>query len=130
MQDRTTTLYSAIGGEEGVRRLVRASVRILREDPSVEHLRALYKPGRLEGYECRLQEFLSGWLGGPAVYHERHGLPMLRERHRSLPISEELMREWIRVMRTALAETVPDAALRLRLEGAFTRMAESLVNVH
>lgn len=123
-----SSLYAAIGGEEGVAKLVAAVVHHLRTDPAVADLRALYDEKRLQVYECRMREFLSGWLGGPALYQERHGMPMLRESHRHKHITVELMGDWMRVMRGALEETVPAPAVRLRLEGAFARMAESLVN--
>lgn len=122
------SLYDAIGGEEGVARLVSASVRILRTDPGVAHLRAIHQDAHLATYECHLREYLSGWLGGPPLYLERHGVPMLRERHRERRIPRELMLEWVRMMRLAVAETVEDPAAALRLEGAFSRMAESFVN--
>ena len=103
-------------------------VRILRDNPSFGQLRALYTPEGIKRYDSRMREFLSGWLGGPALYQERHGLPMLRESHRAIPIDRALMQEWMRVMRMALNEAVADPALRLRLEGAFARMSESLIN--
>lgn len=123
-----SSLYAAIGGEEGIARLVAAYVRILKENPTVGELRSLYTPEGISRYDSRMREFLSGWLGGPALYQERHGLPMLRESHRAIPIDRALMREWMRVMRMALQEAVSDPALRLRLEGAFARMSESLIN--
>lgn len=123
-----SSLYAAIGGEEGVAKLVAAVVHHLRTDPVVADLRALYDVERLQVYEDRMREFLSGWLGGPALYQERHGMPMLRESHRHKHITAELMSDWMRIMRSALEETVADPAVRLRLEGAFARMAESLVN--
>ena len=57
-----------------------------------------------------------------------HGMPMLRESHRSIRISRSLMIAWVGCMQKALEETVEDPALRLHLAGRFTRMAESLVN--
>ena len=82
----------------------------------------------LAHYEARLKEFLSGWLGGPPLYLERHGMPMLREGHRRLVITQNARYQWMSAMRSALAETVSDPEVRLRLEGAFAKMAESLVN--
>lgn len=123
-----SSLYAAIGGEDGIARLVASYVRILRDNPSFGQLRALYTPEGIKRYDSRMREFLSGWLGGPALYQERHGLPMLRESHRAIPIDRALMQEWMRVMRMALNEAVADPTLRLRLEGAFARMSESLIN--
>ena len=93
-----SSLYAAIGGEDGIARLVASYVRILRDNPSFGQLRALYTPEGIKRYDSRMREFLSGWLGGPALYQERHGLPMLRESHRAIPIDRALMQEWMRVM--------------------------------
>ena len=113
------TLYDSVGGDAGLDRLTAAFIRVLLADPQLEELRS---------YEARLKEFLSGWLGGPPLYLERHGMPMLREGHRRLVITQNARYQWMSAMRSALAETVSDPEVRLRLEGAFAKMAESLVN--
>lgn len=119
------TLYDQIGGEQGIVKLVRAYIHALKTSPEAEHLRSMY-PEDLSLYECRMLEFLSGWLGGPALYLKRHGMPMLRENHRRIPIDERARDEWMGCMRRALNETVADKTLRVSLEGAFWRMADSL----
>lgn len=130
MPNASASFYEEIGGEEGIRRLIAAYIRIMRSDVESQALLSLYqtKADSLSHYEERLFEFLSGWLGGPALYLERHGMPMLREGHRSIRITPALMRQWIRCMDQALSETVDNKALRLKLSGAFTAMAQSLVN--
>lgn len=114
------SLYARLGGEEGVIRLVKAYIEALKTLPGAQRLRSLY-PEDLSKYELRMTEFLSTWLGGPALYQERHGMPMLRESHRSFAIDGEARDEWMLCMRTALRETVSDEELRLYLEGAFWR---------
>ncbi len=122
------TLFMRIGGEAGVTALVTSFVKALLSRDDVAELRALYLSRSLERYQIRLAEYLCGWLGGPALYQERHGLPMLREGHRNIPISRQLMVQWCACMHDALEATVADPALRLSLFGVFLRMAESLVN--
>ena len=119
------SLYSRLGGEEGVIRLVKAYIEALKTLPGAQRLRSLY-PEDLSKYELRMTEFLSTWLGGPALYQERHGMPMLRESRRIFAIDGEARDEWMLCMRMALRETVSDEELRLYLEGAFWRMADSL----
>lgn len=119
------SLYARLGGEEGVIRLVKAYIEALKTLPGAQRLRSLY-PEDLSKYELRMTEFLSTWLGGPALYQERHGMPMLRESHLSFAIDGEARDEWMLCMRMALRETVSDEELRLYLEGAFWRMADSL----
>ncbi len=122
------TLYDSVGGDAGLDRLTAAFIRVLLADPQLEELRSIYAGRDLAHYEARLKEFLSGWLGGPPLYLERHGMPMLREGHRRLVITQNARYQWMSAMRSALAETVSDPEVRLRLEGAFAKMAESLVN--
>ena len=81
------SLYARLGGEEGVIRLVKAYIEALKTLPGAQRLRSLY-PEDLSKYELRMTEFLSTWLGGPALYQERHGMPMLRESHRSFAIDD------------------------------------------
>ena len=107
------SLYARLGGEEGVIRLVKAYIEALKTLPGAQRLRSLY-PEDLSKYELRMTEFLSTWLGGPALYQERHGMPMLRESHRSFAIDGEARDEWMLCMRTALRETVSDEELAAR----------------
>ncbi len=120
------SLYSRIGGEEGVIRLVQAYIEALKTLPEAQNLRNIY-PTDLSKYESRMVEYLSTWLGGPALYQARHGLPMLRETHRHFPIDSDARDEWMLCMRTALEQTIDDSDFRLYLEGAFWRMADSLI---
>jgi ribonucleotide monophosphatase NagD (HAD superfamily) len=38
-------------------------------------------PDDLRSSREKLSDFLSGWSGGPALYQQKHGNPMLRYRH-------------------------------------------------
>ena len=125
---KSSTFYERMGGDSGVKKLVSAYMRILQSDPQATELLKCYERISLERYETRLGEFLSGWLGGPALYQSNHGMPMLRESHRSIRISRSLMIAWVGCMQKALEETVEDPALRLHLAGRLTRLAVILVN--
>jgi hemoglobin len=95
--------------------------------PSARPLRRLFAAD-LRVHEQRLFEFLSGWLGGPALYTQRHGLPNLRARHRHLPIGNAERDQWLLCMRRALATEVPAVEVRARLDAACWTMASSLRN--
>ena len=60
----------------------------------------------------KLFDFLSGWLGGPQRYIEKHGHPMLRRRHFPYAIGPQERDEWLLCMRLALEETPWLAASR------------------
>ncbi len=126
----SATLYTRIGGEAGISALVDAYLRTLCTHPDFSDLRTVYQTfgTSLERYRVHLKEYLAGCLGGPAVYQERHGLPMLRERHRKIAIGEKTVSDWTRCMSVALEIAVSDASLRTELEGVFAYLAESLRN--
>ncbi len=119
------TLYARVDGEQGVVALVRSYIHYVKTLDEVKDLRVLYKED-MSRYETRMIEFLSGWLGGPALYLQRHGMPMLREHHRHYHIDENTRDQWMICMRRALQDNIQDDELRLNLEGAFWRMCDSL----
>ena len=121
-------LYESIGGAEAVRSIVDLFIDEIENRPGVDHLRDLYKNVDMTVYRERLFEFLCGWLGGPALYTQRHGIPMLRENHRSIPINDSAADEWMTCMKAALDKAVYDHSVHLKIEGALMRMAESLKN--
>lgn len=73
-------------------------------------------------------EYITGFLGGPGLYQQAHGLLMLREQHCRLTIDDAMRDQWYGCMQAAIADVISDAALRTQLEAAFWRMADSLRN--
>lgn len=73
--------------------------------------------------------FLSGFMGGPPLYHERFGSPMLRARHLPHPITPARARAWLACMNGALRDT-PAVAPReaAELYAALSRVAQHMVN--
>ncbi|MCK6423926.1 MAG: group II truncated hemoglobin [Burkholderiaceae bacterium] len=123
----TLTPYEALGGAEGLHRLVDRFYALMDELPEAYAARRIH-PESLAGANQSLFEFLSGWFGGPALYIERHGHPRLRMRHLPYAIGPTERDEWMLCMRSALTEQVADEALRDGLLQAFTQMAEHMVN--
>ncbi|GGK25988.1 hypothetical protein GCM10008955_19700 [Deinococcus malanensis] len=73
--------------------------------------------------------FLTGFLGGPPLYHQRYGHPRLRARHLPFPITVELAQAWLACMKAALHQTpdiTPDDARELY--AALSRVAIHMVN--
>lgn len=105
------TPYTRIGEAEGLRRFVSRMYRLMDTLPEARAVRAQH-PADLESSEQKLFEFLSGWLGGPPLFVERHGPPMLRRRHLPFAIGMEEINGWLCCFHQALHETVADADLR------------------
>jgi len=80
------TVYEAIGGEVGVRKLVDRFYELMDTLPEGKAARAI-QPADLSESNQKLFEYFSGWLGGPQLFVERRGLPMLRVRHLHAPIA-------------------------------------------
>lgn len=76
----------------------------------------------------KLFDFLSGWMGGPQTYVEKHGHPMLRRRHMPFAIGDAERDQWLLCMRQALDEVVADVALRDELFTAFGKVADHMRN--
>jgi hemoglobin len=72
--------------------------------------------------------FLSGWLGGPNLYIERHGHPRLRARHLPFGIGSGERDQWLRAMAWAMEDVGIDETLRLRLMESFYQTADWMRN--
>ncbi|OIO67499.1 MAG: globin [Zetaproteobacteria bacterium CG_4_9_14_3_um_filter_49_83] len=125
--DQTASQYERIGSEVGVHNLVRRFYQLMDELPEVSGIRALHGAS-LDGAQEKLFMFLSGWLGGPPLYLEKHGHPRLRMRHFPFPISESERDQWMLCMNRAMFETVADVALRDELSAALYKIADFMRN--
>jgi len=104
------TPHERIGGEDGVRRLTQRFYALMDMLPDAAACRAIHPPS-LVGAEQKLFDYLTGWLGGPPLYVDKHGPPMLRRRHLHAPIAGPEIDGWLLCFRRAWAETVADATL-------------------
>lgn len=94
-------LYRALGQEQGIRRLVEAFYPKVLAHPL---LGPLFPEDIFPVMEKQFQ-FLSQFFGGPALFSEQHGHPMMRARHMSVPIDRRNADAWLSCMAEALAET-------------------------
>lgn len=111
MTEEAITLYEAIGGDATVRALCRRFYELMDTLPEAAHCRAIHPPS-LKDSEEKLYEYLTGYLGGPPIYMEKRGHPMLRRRHMIAEIGPEERDEWFLCFRRALDETVEHVTLR------------------
>jgi hemoglobin len=126
-QGETTTLYEAIGGDAAVRGLASRFYRLMETMPEAARCRAIH-PADLSGSEEKFYEYLTGWLGGPPLYTDKRGHPMLRRRHFAAPIGPAERDEWLACFTLALEEAVPSAALRQIILEPVTRLAHHMQN--
>ncbi|MDR0480650.1 MAG: group II truncated hemoglobin [Gallionellaceae bacterium] len=121
------THYERIGGAEKVRALVHRFYQLMDELPEAYGIRKLHAED-LSGAEEKLFKFLSGWMGGPQLYVQEYGHPMLRRRHFPFAIDDAERDQWMLCMTQALDDVVSDAALRAELVAAFTKVANHMRN--
>ena len=121
------TLYEQIGGEAGVRKLVDRFYDLMDTDPQAAGIRALH-PAELTGSREKLFLFLSGWMGGPSLYIQRHGHPRLRARHLPFPIGEAERDQWLYCMNRALGEVITDPLTHQHLMHSFAQIADFMRN--
>ena len=107
------TLYTQIGGDAEVRALVDRFYDAMETLPQAATIRAMH-PNNLSGSRLKLYEFLSGWLGGPQLYIEKHGHPRLRARHMPFAIGDAEAAAWMLCMADALEGLPPTVSPMLR----------------
>lgn len=121
------TPFDQVGGDAGVRRLVDRFYALMASEPEYFGIRKLH-PEDLSGSSEKLYLFLSGWLGGPPLYAQKFGHPMLRARHLPFPIGTPERDQWLACMSRAMADTGLPEPLRVRLAGAFRQTADWMRN--
>lgn len=100
-----STFFELLGGEqtgqENIRLLVNAFYDVMDSDPKAQGIRKLHQAD-LSDARQKLTLFLTGWTGGPQLYIERYGHPMLRKRHMPFAIGEPERDEWMYCMLMAM----------------------------
>lgn len=121
------THYQRIGGEQKVRALVQRFYQLMDELPEAYGIRKLHAKD-LQSATDKLFKFLTGWMGGPQLYVEQYGHPMLRRRHLPFPIGADERDQWMLCMNQSLDEVVEDVDLRQELSVAFAKVADHMRN--
>lgn len=111
------TLYDLLGGDTGVRQLVDRFYDVMDRDPAAAVIRDMH-PDDLSESRDKLYEFLSGWMGGPDLYHQKRGHPRLRFRHLPFSIGKPEAAQWLYCMNVAIRELrIPEAAGQRLMQG-------------
>ena len=112
-------------GEDGIRRMVAAFYRRVREDDLIG---PMYPDGDWEGSEERLAEFLLFRLGASQRYLEMRGHPRLRMRHIGFRIGVPERDRWLELMSAAMEETQVSQEARGFLDPFFAQVADFMRN--
>jgi hemoglobin len=127
MSGQPATFYEVVGGEEGLRHLVTRFYEVMDSEPKAAGIRAMHQPDLSEANE-KLFLFLSGWMGGPPLYVEKYGHPMLRARHLPFQIGESERDQWVYCMVRAMHDVGLDEKVILQLGNALWGVADFMRN--
>jgi hemoglobin len=117
------TLYARIGPGK-LRQIVQAFYPLVKAEPLLSDL----FPDNLSETMDKQEAFLTGFLGGPPLYHQTYGNPMLRYRHRAFPITPTRARAWFQCFTDAVDSVNLEAGVRQELLEAVARTAAAMVN--
>lgn len=118
------TLYDRMGGEEAIRKLVEAFYPKVQADPLLSPL----FPADITPVMEKQYLFLTQFFGGPALYSEKYGHPMMRGRHLPFPIDKARADAWLACMKAALEETGIEESLCAFLIDRLTGTAYHFIN--
>jgi hemoglobin len=103
--EESKTFYQKLHQEVGIKQLVSDFYEIMETDPKADKVLATHPltDGKIpQEIKDRLFMFLSGWLGGPNLFIEQVGAPMMRKRHLHIKIGEVEKKQWLYCMERAL----------------------------
>ena len=121
------SMYELLGGESGLRALSDRFYDLMESDETLAPVRTMHQRD-LAPMRLSLFEFLSGWVGGPPLYVQRHGSPCLTEAHAPFVIGTEARDLWVRCIEQAMLDVGVQEKYRELLLPAMAGMAEMMRN--
>ncbi len=121
------TPYEVIGGEAAIRTLVEKFYYYMDTLPEAKGIRDIHQAD-LTSAETKLFKYMTGWLGGPNLYIEEYGHPMLRARHLPFAIGESERDQWMLCMNKAIEEVPMEPRLKTNLQTALQDLATHMIN--
>ncbi len=123
---REATVYALVGGDLGLRQLVKFFYQEMDRRPEAKVIRDMH-PLSLDESEERLYWFLSGWMGGPPLYGEKRGHPMLRARHLPFAIGQTEAELWVACFQAALTRHLDSQPAWSQAPEARTKLEDELM---
>lgn len=123
------SLYNLVGGEQGVLKLVEVFYDLVETHAEGHQLHLLHLRGNGVAHS-RVEQFhfLSGFLGGPKLYQEKHGHANVRTMHEHIEINSAAKDAWLKCMALAMDAVEIEGSTKQQLMDTFTVIAERLVN--
>ncbi|WP_299200037.1 group II truncated hemoglobin [uncultured Amphritea sp.] len=122
-----STPYELLGGEVGVRSLANEFYQVMAQRADASTIRAMHAKDTSAVAE-KLFMFLSGWMGGPDLYFEKHGTVCLSGQHAKFAIGSNERDQWLRCMDQALVNLNASDELIEMLKDPVFNLAEMMRN--
>jgi hemoglobin len=123
MIDKSLTPFEAIG-EEPLHRLVETFYGLVAQHPDL----APIFPDDFTEIKRKQKQFLTQYLGGPPLYTEEHGHPMMRARHLPFPVTPTRAKAWLSCMSQAMDKIGLTGSFREELYSRLYLTAQHMVN--
>jgi len=124
--DSPQTPYQILG-ENGIRELTSVFYDLMDSLPEVAELRAMHAED-LEPMKEKLGDYLTGWMGGPPRYAEKHGTVCMTTPHEPYHIGPQERDQWLLCMDKALEQTGASDELVAMLKLPLFRIADAVRN--
>jgi len=122
--NRNISLYEAVGGAERIRSIVEAFYPKVQAHPLIGPL----FPEDIDPVIEKQYQFLTQFFGGPSLYSDQHGHPMMRARHLPFNITPEHATAWLSCMGEALEEVGLERELQAVVLDRLSGPAHHFVN--
>jgi hemoglobin len=127
IENSALTPYKIMGGESAILSLVDRFYFYMDTLPEARGIRKMHAKS-LSNAKDKLFKFLSGWLGGPDLFIQEFGHPMLRRRHFPFAIGLSEREQWMLCMNKAMEEISMDNSLRAHLLEALEQLSTHMIN--
>ncbi|WP_173916934.1 globin [Halobacillus sp. Marseille-Q1614] len=123
MQPTPGTIYEAIG-EQKLNELVDHFYNYVSQHPDLIPI----FPDDLSETRRKQKQFLTQFFGGPPLYIQEHGHPMLRARHMPFAITPTRRDAWLSCMDKALRDAEIEEPYRTAMLDRLTMTANHMMN--
>ncbi|MDX8045799.1 globin [Gracilibacillus sp. S3-1-1] len=124
MREEVGSIYEAIGGQDKIDELVEAFYARVSKHPDLIPI----FPDDFTEVARKQKQFLTQFFGGPPLYIEEHGHPMMRKRHLRFPITPTRRDAWLACMAGALEEAKIEEPIRSAMFDRLTLTANHMMN--
>jgi hemoglobin len=123
MIERKLSPFESIG-EDTLHRLVDTFYDLVAQHPDL----APIFPNQFTEIARKQKQFLTQYLGGPALYTEEHGHPMMRARHLPFQVTPTRAKAWLSCMTQAMDKIGLTGPIRDEFYSRLHLTAQHMVN--